>query len=330
MVAIAAEQWESANQSVETFSRLGHRASWSRRHAFLADMGGIRIKAPDLDEPLPVTSYQLAWLVEHQHLPMPGITLAMVDDKDRNDGFARAATLVQIIWFPVQCVGRWIQGIGLTTFELTTVAFILCTLHTFFFWFDKPQDVEVPFDIQTTRLISEMLARQQPNAQNPSPRAWLSAVQAPPDPRSLTTPFWFGVGAVFGTKTRSSPDSTWRFENSQTTPPKGITTPQMLYGILFELAYFGMHLVGWILVFPTTVERVLWTTASLTLLGLLLLYLSAWAIGQRVAPAAARFLFHQDATTIIEIATLFPRWAQIVIHAPVIVIYVLARGYILV
>ena len=44
-VAIAAEQWESANQGVEKFRELGYDPSvWTRRHAFFADMGGVHLQ----------------------------------------------------------------------------------------------------------------------------------------------------------------------------------------------------------------------------------------------------------------------------------------------
>ena len=131
LVATAAEQWLSARQSVEAFFALGY-PGWTIRHGFFADMGGIVI-APLGCEPFPIDSQQPAYLVKNKHMEMPEITVDDVTSVDKANGLARFVTLLQMGWFCVSCIARGAGDLAFSTLEVTTLAFILCTLHTFFF-----------------------------------------------------------------------------------------------------------------------------------------------------------------------------------------------------
>lgn len=94
---MAAEQWESANQSVQEFRRLGY-PQWTMSHAFFADMGGFVLQSPGF--PLfAVNSEQLTYLVEKNYLQYPAIGKETIGDRNKADGFARLVTSVQIKWF---------------------------------------------------------------------------------------------------------------------------------------------------------------------------------------------------------------------------------------
>jgi len=69
----------------------------------------------------------------------------------------------------------------------------------------------------------------------------------------------------------------------------------------------------------------------MTLLGLLIMYLVAVAVGTAAAgPFAKRVFSNNKAITIIEVASLLPYWVAVLLHASFIAIYVIARSYILV
>lgn len=91
---MAAEQWESANQSVQEFRSLGY-PQWTMRHGFFADMGGFLLQSPDVPM-FPVDSGQLAYLVEKNYLQYPAIDKGTIGDRNKADGFARLVTSVQI------------------------------------------------------------------------------------------------------------------------------------------------------------------------------------------------------------------------------------------
>ena len=100
-------------------------------------------------------------------------------------------------------------------------------------------------------------------------------------------------------------------------------------GNMFTQHFSTIHLAGWSFEFPSHTEQLLWRGASL-LLGLLVLYLIAIGLGILIADRFARFFFKTEVQSILEVASLLPKWAQIAIHVPIIAAYVIARTYIIV
>jgi len=103
----------------------------------------------------------------------------------------------------------------------------------------------------------------------------------------------------------------------------------MLYGVLIELTYFGIHLAAWNFTFPTRTERLLWRVASVQLLGVLLFYLAIITIGTYFYKDIARILFGKESNSMLGVASLAPRWLLLVAYYPVIIAYGSARTYIL-
>lgn len=355
LTGVAAEQWRSACQAVEDFARIEkeweaaldsvsssketpritnnlarlRRSPWTMRHAFFADMGGFHLKCPEFPA-FPVNSHQLVYLVEHNHIEYPEIKAKAIWDRNKADTLSRTLTLVQIIWFLIQAIGRWVQHFALSTFELSCLAFIFCTINTFFFFRHKPRDVETPSVLACSTTIAKILAeagdRPKPYTHTP-----LDFVKPPVSRTSLLAPFWFGVRVCFDWGKPAGELPIRAFGNSTTTPPRGIKVADIAFGNIFTLGYFGIHLAGWDFTFPTKGEKILWRVSSLTLLGLLIFYLFAVAFGTVMASRLARGLFNNhDETTILGVANLLPRWVAVTIHSPVFVIYGLARGYIIV
>ena len=355
VIGIAVEQWRSACQSVEDFARFEKQwaadlassqpskqisrtrtnldrlrsSPWTMRHAFFADMGGFLLDCPDL-RPFPVDGHQIAYLIENNHLEYPEIQPRVIWDRNKADTFARFLTLIQIIWFLIQAIGRRAQYLAVSTIELTSLAFIFCTVITSFFFRHKPRDAETPVVLSCSATVAEI----QEAAGGQSRKAYvetpLDFVKPPVTRTSLVAPFWFGVRVCFDWETnRDLPVKT--FGNSKTTPPRGITIIDIAYTTLINVAYFGIHLAGWNFVYPSKIEQILWRISSLTLLGLLIFYLIAVALGTMLASWIARTFFKNDEeTTILGVAGLLPRWLAVVVHGPVIAAYGLARCYILV
>lgn len=355
LTGVAAEQWWSACQAVEDFARLEEeweaalgsvssskktprtqnnlvrlrRSPWTMRHAFFADMGAVHLKCPDFPA-FPVNSHQLIYLVEHNHIEYPEIQAKAIWDRNKADALSRVLTLVQIIWFLIQAIGRCVQHLALSTFELSCLAFIFCSINTSFFFRHKPRDVETPFLLSCNATVAKILAeagdRGKPYTQTP-----LDFVKPPVSRTSLIAPFWFGVRVCFDWGKHADVLPIRAFGNSTTTPPRGLRVTDIAYGNIFTIAYFGIHLAGWNFTFPSRAELILWRVSSLTLLGLLVFYLFAVAFGTVMANRLAKGLFkNHDATTILGVANLLPRWVAVITHAPIFLIYSLARGYIMV
>ena len=271
LTGVAAEQWRSACQSVEDFYRLENKwksalqssqssgtasqaennlsrlkaAPWTMRHAFLADMGGIHLSCPDFT-PFPINSHQLGYLVEESFLEYPDLKVRTIWEKNKADGFARTLTLVQIGWFLVQSIARCVQHQALSTLELSTLAFIFCTINTFFFWRHKPLDVTTPIVLLCKTKVEDMLVRAGDGPFKRYSRTPLDHVKPPNVQRSLIAPYWFGFKVIFnnrGKERRSLPVKT--FENSQINPPRGLKVADVAFGTVFIFIYFGIHLMGW-------------------------------------------------------------------------------------
>ena len=356
LTGIAAEQWRSACQSVEDFAKLQNdwesalqesksaeevqrirsnllgikNSPWTMRHAFYADMGGLLLDCPDFT-PFPIDSQQTLYLVSNNYLPFPNVEEKTIWDKNKADGFARFICIVQIGWFAIQAFGRCGQHLALSTFELSTLAYIFCTMNSFFFLRHKPLDVDTPILLRSTTKLGEILIKAGDQARERYSETPLDFVRPPTSRSSLLAPFWFGVRAIFDWSSSHGALPIKTFGNNKTTPPRGIKVSDIVYGNFFTLGYLGIHLAGWHFSFPTPTERTLWRTTSLILLSLLIFYLLATAFGTVMAGRLAKWIFNNhEAKTILEVASLLPRWAAFLIHFPIIFSYALARTYIII
>lgn len=327
VTSMAAEQWESANQSVQEFRKLGY-SQWTMQHGFFADMGGFLLQSPDVPM-FPVDSEQLAYLVKNNYLQYPAIEKETIGDRNKADGFARLVTCVQITWFFIQCLVRWQQRLAISTLEITTFATIVATLNSLFFWYHKPLDVEIPITLRMESRIANVLVDAGDRAREPYSRTPLDFLKSPPASTSLVAPFWFGMGVVFDFDKESNSRPIKRFGNCKTWPPAGLSTRETVYGILFEAVYFGVHLVGWNQLFPTQAELYLWRASNLVLLGLLAVYLILIPIGVISSRPFSRRWLPREVDTPLEVAALLPRWAQIGTNVPILILYFAARSCIL-
>ncbi|KAI9705308.1 MAG: hypothetical protein M1820_005138 [Bogoriella megaspora] len=296
-------------------------------------MGGILV-APRDRPAFPVDSQQLAYLVRNKHMPLPDISEGELKAMDKADGLARFVTLFQMTWFCMNCVARGIQHLGFCTLEVTTLAFILCTLHTFFFWYYKPLDPGTQKIISIDISIDDL--RQQfgafgPNSLNILSVTPLDFIKPKPDAKSLITPFWFGLNNVFGHAYGSKDGPVQTLPNSRVLPEDGVSAAVAIYTLLFQVMYYGLYIgFGWIAAFPSDVEWYLWTISNVTDAGLIALYLLAIPVGTFFAPYVGRRFLNIEATSILEVASALPRWFSLLIHAPFVLGYIAGRAVILV
>lgn len=355
VTGVAAEQWRSARQSVEDFVNLQEQwqstldnsvaagdqtqlaerllrfqeSPWTMRHAFFADMGGIHLHCPPF-RPFPVNAHQVHYLVMNRYLEYPDLKEKAIWDRNKADGLARIVTVAQTVWFVAESIARLIQHLNLSSFELSTNAFIFCTVNTFFFWRHKPLDVETPIVLKCQIKLEQIIL----NAEDKSGRRYsktpLDFLDPLPNKTSFVTPFFFGMKIAFPSFSAKHQLPISSFGNISTIPPRGLKTADMIYAVIFTLSYSGIHLAGWHLTFPSSMEQQLWRIASLVLLGLIVMYLIAFAFGTLMAKRLARTFFNRDdVDSILGLGSLLPRWLAILLHLPVIIAYSVARVYII-
>ena len=74
---------------MQMFKDAGYE-DWTIQHAFFANMGGFHLRPPDFPT-FPVDSRQLFYLISHGYLEYPNVRLAVIEDKNHAEGFARYA-----------------------------------------------------------------------------------------------------------------------------------------------------------------------------------------------------------------------------------------------
>lgn len=264
LLCFAIGQFAAAKRSVDLFRNSGF-INWTVHHGFFADMGGF-VLAP-VDSPrFPINSKQLHYLVSKGYVTMPTITKRDIRDRTKADYFAKFVTILQTAWFLLQVGGRAVTGLHVTTLELTAVAIVVCTFGTFYCWYKKPLDVEVPFVLCPNIGIAQILIEA-------GDMASLPYKQTPLDFVDDLTPSWsIDVMSRFGLHVGPRRRPLRRLGNCR--------IPQLdkqSRAILFALThvYGSMHLMGWNFAFPTHIERLCWRTAAITIFATTFLF---WAV----------------------------------------------------
>jgi hypothetical protein len=330
-LGVAFEQWEAASQCVEDFSKANYH-QWTMRHAFFADMGGFILQSPDFP-PFPVDGQQLLYLIQHDYIPYPDVDVETLWDKNKADGFARAITLVQLTWFTIQCIGRAIQHLTLSTLELLTINMIFCTVFTFFCWNNKPLDIQTPIILRTEVPIAEILVKAGDQAREPYKLTPLDFIAAQPSPANFVAAWWWGLalcfdGVLFTINEKRRPISA--FSNSRAIPPRGYTFWSCCFRIVVSIGYFAVHFAGWNFELPTAVERKLWHAAMIFFISLYVTYLVVFSVVTKLSGWIAKKYFQNEASTFIDVASLFPRWFQLAGLIPIYGSYGVVRTYIVI
>ncbi|OBU01223.2 hypothetical protein VE01_00680 [Pseudogymnoascus verrucosus] len=267
---IALGQFVSARHSVQDFHAAGY-TQWTMMHAFYADMGGFILHSTDW-VPFPIDAKQLHYLVTEGYIKFPEIKRARISDKNKVDGILRIITVCQILWFAADMAGRVSQHLAITCGELTTAAFIVCSLGTTLCWLHKPADVAIPEIIHMEARISDILLKAGDLACEPYSRTPLDFISRKEWPWSLYWSNWLNIlrnlGLVVGQQERPIN----RFENTRVHE-----LPGACHYIFFAMTaiYCGIFFCGWNYSFPTNTELILWRASVGTILATLVSY---WAV----------------------------------------------------
>lgn len=266
---LALGQWLSARQSILDFnsSGFGNRPAkerWTMKDAFFTDMGGFILHTRD-QLPFPLDAKQLHYLVSRRYLTLPVLDHRVIEDKNKADGLLRAITLCQITWFLINTIGRFAQHLVVTTAELTTVSFILCSLGTAFCWWHKPADAVVAEIIESDISINDIL-----QAEGQTSDAWK---RTPLDFVNRKEWWWSRCWSNFVNILRNM-HLTF---GSDVTPidriadslQKELPNKPLNVCMALTVGYFSVLFAGWHSSFPTRTEQILWRTACVTMMATL-------------------------------------------------------------
>ena len=282
---IALGQWVSARRSVKDFHASGY-TKWTMTHAFYVDMGGFILHTSDY-KPFPIDAKQLHHLVTEGYVDLPTLGKHEIADKNKMDGMLRLITLFQITWFVVDLAGRRAQNLAITCGELTTAAFIVCSIGTTLFWLHKPADVAIPEILKTDVSLVEILTKAGQDPSQQYHRTPLDFISRKEWPWSLYWSNWINIlrnlGIVFGPQTKPA----HRFENTE-----ALDLPGIYQWVFFGMSavYGSIFLCGWNYSFPTHTELILWRAASTTMMGTLVAYWLITDYAFRLHPTIRRYL----------------------------------------
>jgi hypothetical protein len=283
---MALGQWVSACDSVKEFTASGY-PSWTINHGFFADMGGFVLESPDYP-PFPIDSKQVHYLVTNGYIAYPPISKTNITEKNEKNTFMRLVTIAQTLWFFINAAGRWAQGLPMTTIELTTLAFICCSLGTFFLWAHKPT-IELEASRVVVPLLPPMTVSTIISKQPPSTRDRIECLLTPLSfiqRHKWTWKLYWSYGISFfqliGISFTPKHRPVTRIPND--TFPAVTTWPLMFMIILFQLMFIGIHIAAWNFHFPTPKERLLWRMSTSAMLVAFVLYWSADQFSVRLLP----------------------------------------------
>ena len=273
---------QSVDHTMQTFGQVGSvfrnatrleqgriNQIWTMKEAFFADMGGFVLLTRD-HRPFPLDAQQLYYLFSKGYLDRSDFKLEHreMEEKNKVDALLRAITLCQILWFWINTIGRWVQGLVVTSAELTTMSFILCSLGTAFFWWHKPAGAAAAKKIQSNIYVNDiLLAEGQPlNAWKRTPLEFISRKE-----------WWWSrcwsnfmnllrhIHVTFGSKPGpGTPCDRIGDSLHRQLPDRAVHICTVL-----TIGYFSVLFLGWNYSFPTRTEQLLWRGACLSQMGCL-------------------------------------------------------------
>ena len=282
LLSMGASQWAGAQRCVKDFAKLANEAgavnnpenqglvnscdsTWEKCNekevidmpkAFYIDMGGFRIKPKNTDS-FPTNGRDMYWLVKEGLVKQPLFKPSMIEDKNKVDPLLRMITIFQIFYFIVQVIGRWVQHLFVTTAELTTVSFIICSILGSCFWWHKPCDVVASEMIAIDLTIEEIIARGAP-----SEYEWYVT---PLDFASREEWWWSRtwwnflnilkhMGLCFGSEAPNGKP----VDRISDSVLRSLPRTQQYLILAVTTTCFGIFFVAWRNAFPTRTELIMW------------------------------------------------------------------------
>jgi hypothetical protein len=213
----------------------------------------------------------------------PKISKAEIEDKSKGDAISKTVVILQTGWFVTQCIARVVQGLPITELELVTVAFATLNIVIYVLWWHKPLNVQRGVRVYKQRTTEQPIDDGDVEADAEYWDALFEALSELP------------AAIADGPITREFPRIPWllriiswpfvippqllcigipeqEYENLKrviTFYPDLWPTRTMAVGLALVAAiasaFGGIHCLGLLLTFPSSIERTLWRVASVSI-----------------------------------------------------------------
>lgn len=232
--------WTSANDYFRARRLLRYlklkqkQQGWTMTHILFAFAGGFWVRTRDGEESK-CHPERLRNLIINDSIKGPSISQDELKSRSRADWIVKGLAIAQILWFLTQCLVRAVQHFHVASLEILTVAIIFCSIFTYSFSFQKPQDVEFPVFIEVHDVLHEAA---EPNLARDSNESGTMLQHVAGKSRENSTK-----------KEDLDPNETG------TLPLRAL----LLLGCVFG----AIHCLAWNSPFPTLQERLAWRICSL-------------------------------------------------------------------
>ena len=158
-----------ARRALPYFVRYGS-SEWTMTHVQFDLSDGFEILYTDGRSKVTCRNEIIELLAKGEISPQPPISEGELQSRSNSNWLVKLIALLQILWFALQTLFRAIQHIQVTPLELLVVAFIFCSIFTYMFSWNTPQNVEytvsIPLKAKTSRDETEALSESQEEVQD--------------------------------------------------------------------------------------------------------------------------------------------------------------------
>lgn len=95
---------------------------------------------------------QFIWLLEQRLLDWKdhadwGLSVEAIKDKSNSDTTGKVFAASQVVWFVAQSIIRVVHDLPLSPLEAMTLSYVPLFAVTYYYWWTKPRDIELPSEI---------------------------------------------------------------------------------------------------------------------------------------------------------------------------------------
>ena len=195
-----------------------------------------------------------------------------INDKSKADVFANALAVIQLTWFLMHCIARFVEHLRLTELEVITISFAFLNIIIYGFWWHKPTRVDRPIVI--INFPDDQKLEYSPNP-NPNP------CPSPNTGGRDDEQFWL-IGLFDGLVNftfRSRAYNPASKEVPMLWAGESIRDSRSAYAITSVLAivYGAIHFIAWNYPVPSHHEALLWKISSVILVVSPFFYLATFS-----------------------------------------------------
>lgn len=224
---------------------------WTRTHGFFALMGGFT-RYHATEQPYILSPDKLGEYLDNGNI---SISENEIQDRSKGDGLAKAFTIVQTLWFVLQCIARAVQHLPVTELEVATLAFVAANIVTYALWWKKPLNV----------LYSQPVCKE---ATSPAFPADSTTKQSHLRPTWYDAPFLpFGRLAGLDNNEHILTKDMCKVPTFYTGPNDLFTDHDkwkvFVVSVLVATTFGCIHCIAWFFLFPSYQEQQIWHIASI-------------------------------------------------------------------